>query len=476
MANKWNQISSIYLSSKEEEDDDDEEEEEEEDREEYRKGGYHFVLPGDQFFGSRYVAQKKLGWGNFSTVWLAYDTETKKFVALKIQKSAQNFTVAALEEIEILRAISDGDPKGSKGVVKLLHHFNHTGPNGSHVCMVFELLGESLLKLLRYNRYRGLPLPKVKDICHGILLGLDYLHRELRIIHTDLKPENVMLTSSIDPAKDPHRSGLIPILERPEKKMNGGTIGVAGKKLRKKVKKPAETEKVRSLEGIDFSCKIVDVGNACWKDKKFSAEIQTRQYRAPEVILGYDYNEAVDMWSFACVAFEIATGDMLFEPKNGEGFECDQDHLALMIELLGKVPRKIAVGGSRSKDFFDRYGDLKNIKRLRFWPLIKVLIEKYKFTEADANEFVDFLSPLLDFAPEKRPTAAQCLQHPWILSRKSAADADKNVKPLENIEVGVSKLNIKEVGVGKPSVKEAGLSRQNIRESGWSKVNVRLGK
>lgn len=44
----------------------------------------------------------------------------------------------------------------------------------------------------------------------------------------------------------------------------------------------------------------------------------------------------------------------------------------------------------------------------------KVLMEKYEFSEQDAKDLADFLVPILDFVPEKRPTAAQCLSHPWI--------------------------------------------------------------
>ncbi|GFZ02457.1 ser/arg-rich protein kinase 4 [Actinidia rufa] len=93
-----------------------------------------------------------------------------------------------------------------------------------------------------------------------------------------------------------------------------------------------------------------------------------------------------------------------------------EDHLALMMELLGMMPRKIALGGRYSRDFFNRYGDLRHIRRLRFWPLNKVLSEKYEFNEQDASALADFLLPILDFVPENRPTAAQCLLHPWISS------------------------------------------------------------
>ncbi|KAF3485932.1 hypothetical protein F2Q69_00057923 [Brassica cretica] len=146
----------------------------------------------------------------------------------------------------------------------------------------------------------------------------------------------------------------------------------------------------------------------------FAEEIQTRQYRAPEVILKSGYYFSVDMWSFGCTAFELVTGDMLFAPKEGNGYGEDEDHLALMMELLGKMPRKIAIGGAKSKDYFDRHGDLKRIRRLKYWPLDRLLVDKYKLPEAEAKEFAEFLSPILEFAPEKRPTAQQCLEHPWM--------------------------------------------------------------
>ncbi|XP_071740071.1 uncharacterized protein [Rutidosis leptorrhynchoides] len=410
--------------------------EEDEDLDSYRKGGYHAVRTGDTFAAGRFIAQRKLGWGQFSTVWLAYDIQTSKYVALKIQKSAPEFVQAAVHEIEVLSTITKNDPGNEKCVVQLVDHFKHRGPNGQHLCMVLEFLGDSILHLIRYNRYKGLNLNKVKEICRCILIGLDYLHRELRIIHTDLKPENILLVSTINPSKDPIKSKSTPILERPEGSLTGGqTVNVIEKTLKQRARRavakiaaerrgvigqgsPASKPK-RSLDGIDFRCKIVDLGNACWADKPIAEEIQTRQYRAPEVILQSGYSFPVDMWSFACTAFELATGEMMFAPKSGPGFSEDEDHLALMMELLGKMPRKLAVGGGRSKDYFDRHGDLKRIRRLKHSSISRLLIDKFKFPETDAREFADFLTPILDFAPENRPTAQQCLQHPWL--RQSAA-------------------------------------------------------
>lgn len=422
------------------------EEEEDEGVDGYRKGGYHAVRPGDQFAAGRYVAQRKLGWGNFSTVWLAFDLETQKFVALKIQKSAPEFAQAALHEIEFLSEITKRDPENCKHTIQLIEHFKHTGPNGQHVCLVFEFLGDSLLKLVQYNRYKGIGLDRVKEICRSILVGLDYLHGELGIIHSDLKLENVLLVSTIDPSKDPIRSGLKPNLDRPEGNPNGeAVLNPIEKKLKMRARrvlaKLAEKRKTaaefarseRSLEGIDMTCKIVDFGNACWADKQFTDFIQTRQYRAPEVILGSGYSFPVDMWSFACIAFELATGEMLFTPKEGHGYSEDEDHLALMMEVLGKMPKKIATMGTKSKEYFDRHGDLKRIRRLKISSIERVLVDKYKIPQSDAREFAEFLGPLLDFAPEKRPTAAQCLQNKWL-----QCDDGKTVANIATKSIGVT--------------------------------------
>lgn len=470
---------------------------EDEGSEDYRRGGYHAVRTGDTFKNGCYVVQSKLGWGHFSTVWLAWDTQKSRFVALKVQKSAQHYTEAAMDEITILKQTAEGDPDDEKCVVKLLDHFKHSGPNGQHVCMVFEYLGDNLLTLIKYANYRGLPIHMVKEICFHVLVGLDYLHRQLSIIHTDLKPENILLLSMIDPSKDPIKSGSPLILPTSKDKtmldsaiakdtrsLNGDLTRNQKKKIRRKAKRAAQnclekevsseaeqdsktsgavaaSPKSKSESNVDFveddphssvntsksldvdtgkgidlgnqghrrgsrstrknllasldmKCKLVDFGNACWTYKQFTNDIQTRQYRCPEVILGSKYSTSADLWSFACICFELGTGDVLFDPHSGDNFDRDEDHLALMMELLGMMPRKIALGGRYSREFFNRYGDLRHIRRLRFWPLNKVLIEKYDFNEQDADDMADFLVPILDFVPEKRPTAAQCLLHPWL--------------------------------------------------------------
>ena len=99
--------------------------------------------------------------------------------------------------------------------------------------------------------------------------------------------------------------------------------------------------------------KICDMGNGCWTHHHFTPEIQTRQYRSPEVIIGADYDTSADVWSFACTIFEMVTGDFLFEPRKGNNYDKDDDHLAQMMELLGRMPKNMALSGKHSKKFFN---------------------------------------------------------------------------------------------------------------------------
>jgi len=164
------------------------------------------------------------------------------------------------------------------------------------------------------------------------------------------------------------------------------------------------------------SCRsvIVDLGNACWTHRHFSEDIQTRQYRAPEVLIGSKYDTSADIWSLGCMIFELLTGDLLFDPRAGDDYDRDEDHLAMFQELLGKMPKRLALDGKYSKTFFDKKGNLKHIKQLKFWPMQDVLVEKYHFPTDKANAVADFVRPLLDFDPRTRMKALEALSTNWL--------------------------------------------------------------
>lgn len=423
----------------------------------YKLGGYHPVQVGDVFL-DRYEVIQKMGWGHFSTVWLCKDTKYDTFVAMKVQKSAPNYTEAAYDEIDMLLKINANTecPKwketlakhwGSQAnfVVTLLNSFLHVGPHGKHVCLVFEILGTNLLELIKRYNYKGIPLPLCKSIARQVLLGLDFLHRSCGIIHTDLKPENVLLQLTQAQLTELFsKEVLLPKEQQAQTKKCGDEplteLNIASeederrqlKRLRRKEYrqrkkeaaklqniKPAKRrrnrkKKTKQPKEEALAIKIADLGNGCWTNHHYSTEIQTRQYRSPEVILGINYGTSADIWSFACMIFELATGDFMFEPKDGHGFDKDDDHLAQMIETLGYFSKTYMKSSPLNKRFFDKKGRLLNIKQLRPWGLKEVLMQKYRFIETEAEGFASFLKPMLDFDVYNRASALQCLDHPWL--------------------------------------------------------------
>ena len=71
-----------------------------------------------------------------------------------------------------------------------------------------------------------------------------------------------------------------------------------------------------------------------------------------EVLIGAGYDTSADIWSTACMAFELATGDFLFEPHSGESWSRDEDHIALITELVGSLPKKCIMHGTYSKGMY----------------------------------------------------------------------------------------------------------------------------
>lgn len=114
---------------------------------------------------------------------------------MKVVKSAPHYTETAADEIRLLEVIREADTTdvNCDKIIRLLNNFTVRGVNGVHTCLVFEALGCSLYKLIVKNNYQGLAINQVKSIIKQILQGLCYLHTKCHIIHTDIKPENILL-------------------------------------------------------------------------------------------------------------------------------------------------------------------------------------------------------------------------------------------------------------------------------------------
>ena len=217
----------------------------------------------------------------------ASTSKSNQFFALKVQKSAEHYTEAAMDEVELLDCISnerkaveqaamkggkDDDGVGitdiveySKYVATLHDSFFHTGPNGKHMCMVFSMLGCNLLSVIKAYNYRGIPIPVVKNMIRGICKGLDFLHRKCHIIHTDLKPENVLLLFeegeedlknsmaglSIEDKKDNRNPMAQSILELEASLQNQNLSPEERKKLRRRLKKKRQKERKRTYGADD---------------------------------------------------------------------------------------------------------------------------------------------------------------------------------------------------------------------------------
>jgi len=171
-----------------------------------------------------------------------------------------------------------------------------------------------------------------------------------------------------------------------------------------------------SMDGFErITVKIADLGNACWTDHHFTDDIQTRQYRCPEVILGAKWGASADTWSAASLIFELLTGgDYLFDPQSGTKYSKDDDHIAQMMELVGEFPKNFSLSGKWSSEFFNRKGELRHIHKLRFWPLEAVLHDKYLLPKDEADLIASFLSPMLRVLPEKRANSSELVHHSWF--------------------------------------------------------------
>jgi len=285
-------------------------------------------------------------------------------VAIKIVRNVKRYYESAKIEADI---IEDVNRRGKRGVTHCAIMYDTFSFQG-HYCMVFECLGPSLYDFLKGQKYHPFPIHCVRDFAKQLLETLEFLH-SFRLIHTDLKPENILL-------------------------LNG--------------------RKITQREGFSIPestrIKVIDFGGATYDDEKKGTIVNTRQYRAPEVILGVGWSMPSDLWSIGCILAELYQGELLLATHD------NIEHLALIERVVGPFPRKMlkrAKNAAVVTNAFDSNGShrmervlppdqLSYVKRI---PPLESII-----TYDEDAWFLRLLRRILVIDPDERSTARDCLR------------------------------------------------------------------
>ena len=421
-----------------------------------------------QIFNNRYFCLKYLGRGTFSRVWLVYDFIDNDYRAMKVQ--FPKYYQDSLHEIKIMKEINNNSNKDSR-IVKLLDTFKII----TTTYMIYELLGCSLLELFRndqedsdseysdnqsdnqsdnssanseiisdsdesYENYRNpqLTINIVKRIIKDLILGLSEVHKK-GIIHTDLKPENIMI-NSFDPkvkkiiewfsSKNPNKlyTDLIT-------KYLPDNFYECDKNKRKKLKNKAKIKALNCFkekfniseilnkfnnEDIDIDyeniqAKIVDFGNGEFENDLLQDQISLRCYRCPENIINEYYNTKSDIWAIGCICYELLTNEYLFDiSKNKKSIDRNREHLHQMYEILGKMPKSLTDECDFGEDYFDTKARIIKYKQYDHVPISNILITEFGYSENDSIKIEEFLLKLLEYDPIKRLSALECLELEWL--------------------------------------------------------------
>jgi len=245
--------------------------------------------------GQTYEIFERLGHGTFGQVLKCTDSSGSSPIALKIIKNKPPYFHQALMEVRILQMLnSEFDPEDENRLVRMLDFFVYR----KHLCIVFELLSVNLYDVLKQNSFRGVSMALVKVLTEQLLKAMRCL-REARVIHCDLKPENVLLSN-----------------------MQHTRI------------------------------KLIDFGSACFENHTVYSYIQSRFYRSPEVLLGLPYTSAIDMWSLGCICAELFLGLPIFPGQS------EYDQVCRIVEVLGLPPANMLDIGTNTRRYFKRMEEL----------------------------------------------------------------------------------------------------------------------
>lgn len=311
-----------------------------------KEGNYQFVER--DHIAYRYRVETQLGVGSFGTVLRCRDYRTGRLVAVKVTAIRKELAGQARVEAGLLKTLKQAGSPDQYHFVRILNSFMFRG----HMCIVTELLGANLYEVLKRNNYQGLAMSSVQYITKQLCHTLQFLETQ-GIIHCDLKPENILVS-----------------------------------------------------DDVNCQVKIIDFGSGCHENKRVFTYIQSRFYRAPEILLGIPYTPAIDMWSLGCIVPELIIGRPLFPGED------EKDQIALLSQTLGPPEIPLLMRCSRARHFFDPRGlplTLRSSKGVTRRPPGSTPLSSFLPPLA-----ADFVKKLLQWSPQRRLNASGALYHEFL--------------------------------------------------------------
>lgn len=252
----------------------------------------------------------------------AYDLRQKTRCAIKIIRSVQKYRDASRIELRVLQTLSHNDRENRNKCIHLRDCFDFR----NHICIVTDLLGQSVFEFLKGNQFVPFPSSQIQSFarqlsmsvackyghvpCRVVLTETAVLH-DLNLIYTDLKPENILLVQNSYQTFTYNR--LIPSSSTTTQRM-------------------ARQRRVL----LDTEIRLIDFGSATFQEEYHWSVVSTRHYRVPEIILNLGWSFPCDIWSISCILVEFFTGDALFQTHD------NLEHLAMMESVCsGKIDQKI---------------------------------------------------------------------------------------------------------------------------------------
>lgn len=361
-----------------------------------------------EIIGHKYLLIHIIGQGAFSIVWLALNLSDKKYYVIKMQNVEDD--VEAEEEIEIMKKMKNK----CKYINQMIESFEYNIEDDVHFCMVFELMVGSLYDIMKNDKYKnGFSVKIVYRIMLQLLTAVNFVHNDMKIVHTDLKPDNVLVCG--------RNNKIIDIIKYFEKQKDVSSVlskkikPIGRKKLTSCLKRLefSDIEKKYSNKSIEFvgeecveniDIKLSDFGS--YRDLDYDAyDLQTRYYRSPEIILHMDSGINIDMWSIGCIFHEMLTGKMLFDPiklKHGR-FYGDRAHLWEMFSKLGCIPSTMLHQSKRYDYYFTQNGLIKGSQTFHYNLIYDQLVEEY------GKNIIDLTFECLNYDYKKRITSKDAL-------------------------------------------------------------------